>query len=295
VRVAAVDLVTAGEAFEDLIFVGLPRLPRLGEELKTSTFVRTLGGGVLITAVAAARLGTRCRVVSGLSPAATDLLRRERIRATDLRRHGEPHAVSAALSTPHNRTFVTFNGVNDHLEQRLLRGLARVAARHVHFAFYPRACARWRTVIRALRRRGVTTSWDFGWNEALAADPVFPQLVGELDYLMVNEQEATLYSRTRGLSQAVRFWKQQTRATILKLGPRGSRWLASDLDIAEPAPRVRVVDSTGAGDAFNGGFLAARLAGRSPRASLRAGNRIGAQSTRAPGGIAGLPRPRQHP
>ena len=47
------ELVTAGEAFEDLIFVGLPRLPRPGEEIKTSTFMATVGGGAIITAVAA--------------------------------------------------------------------------------------------------------------------------------------------------------------------------------------------------------------------------------------------------
>ena len=44
-RVPAVDLVTAGEAFEDLIFSGLSRLPRAGEEIRTSRFARTVGGG----------------------------------------------------------------------------------------------------------------------------------------------------------------------------------------------------------------------------------------------------------
>ncbi|MGH7394804.1 MAG: carbohydrate kinase family protein, partial [Candidatus Methylomirabilales bacterium] len=62
-------LVCAGEAFEDLVFFGLPRVPAPGEELKTSSVLRTVGGGALITAVAAARLGTRTRVVSGLGEA----------------------------------------------------------------------------------------------------------------------------------------------------------------------------------------------------------------------------------
>ncbi|HQZ38127.1 MAG TPA: hypothetical protein PLH72_03715 [Vicinamibacterales bacterium] len=41
------DLVTVGEAFEDLIFLGLRRLPKPGEEVKTSHFARTVGGGAL--------------------------------------------------------------------------------------------------------------------------------------------------------------------------------------------------------------------------------------------------------
>jgi sugar/nucleoside kinase (ribokinase family) len=44
-----VKLICAGEAFEDLIFVGLSRLPELGEEIKTDRFESTIGGGAVIT------------------------------------------------------------------------------------------------------------------------------------------------------------------------------------------------------------------------------------------------------
>lgn len=285
-----VDLLTAGEAFEDLIFLDLPRLPAPGEEIKTSRFVRTVGGGALITAVAAARAGVRAAVVSALSPAAVALLEREHIVATDLRRPDELPAISAALSTKSNRSFVTFNGVNDRLEPRLLAPVRSAAARHVHLAFFPARCARWVSVVEALRRTGIATSWDFGWNEKLLDDPAFWRLLGALDYVFVNEQEAMLYTGRRSLREAFGEWKGSTRVTIVKLGPRGSRWIARDLEVDEPAPAIRAVDTTGAGDAFNGGFLAARLAGRTPKLSLRAGNRMGALSTRAAGGIDGLPR-----
>ena len=94
-----VDLVTLGEAFEDLIFLDLPRLPRLGEEIKTDRFVRSPGGGAVITAVAASRLGSRCRVVSGLGDGVKAVLRREGVEVHDLRRDGEDPALTAALST----------------------------------------------------------------------------------------------------------------------------------------------------------------------------------------------------
>jgi sugar/nucleoside kinase (ribokinase family) len=288
--VSGVDLLTAGEAFEDLIFFDLPRLPRPGEEIKTSRFMRTVGGGAVITAIAAARLGVRCRVVSGLSPAASALLTRERVQFADVRRRSELPAISAALSTPRNRSFVTYNGVNDWLEPRLMRPIRGTDARHVHFAFFPARCARWLPVIAALGRRGVSTSWDFGWNEGLLDDREFYRLVASLDYVLLNEQEAILYARTRTLRRAFAFWKSQARVSVIKRGRRGSRWIARELEIEEAAPIVRPVDTTGAGDAFNGGFLAARLRGQPPRQSLRAGNRVGALSTRAAGGIDALPR-----
>ncbi|MBA3296331.1 MAG: carbohydrate kinase family protein [Acidobacteria bacterium] len=283
------SLLTIGEAFEDLVFLDLERLPRAGEEIKTSRFVQTIGGGAVITAVAAARLGVRCEIWSGLSDTASARLTRERVRVTNLRRRGEPHAVSAALSTRMNRSFVTYNGVNDELESRLLARMARVRARHVHFAFYPRDCDAWADVVMRLRARGLTTSWDFGWNEGLLEDRGLADLLRALDILFINEQEALLYSRKRTLSGALDIWRSFDNPVVLKLGPRGSRCVSTSIDVTAAAPRVKVVDTTGAGDAFNGGFLAAALHGASIPGALKMGNRMGALSTRKAGGLDGLP------
>jgi sugar/nucleoside kinase (ribokinase family) len=134
-------MLSAGEAFEDLGFVGLPRLPGFGEEVRTDNFSASIGGGAIITAIAAARLGLPVSVASGLSPAAEARLRAEGIGVTNLRRPGEPHAVSAALSTTSERAFVTFDGVNTRLEPRVARAIASTRATPVHLARYPRDCA----------------------------------------------------------------------------------------------------------------------------------------------------------
>ncbi|MFZ0881358.1 MAG: PfkB family carbohydrate kinase, partial [Candidatus Acidiferrales bacterium] len=51
-------LVVFGEFFFDLVFYDLPRVPRMGEEVKTTSFARFPGGGLATTALVAARLGT---------------------------------------------------------------------------------------------------------------------------------------------------------------------------------------------------------------------------------------------
>ena len=285
-------LLTAGEAFEDLVFVGLERLPAPGEEIKTDTFHATVGGGAVITAVAAARLGVPTAIVSALSAPAVARLRRERVRVHNLRQPREPHAISAALSTTTDRAFVTFNGVNRVLEPRLLAALRTTTAGHVHLALTPHDLPAWTRLIKRLKRARVTVSWDFGWSESLAERPELPALMDALDLVFVNELEAPLYARVNALDDAYPPLRARRCAVIVKLGSVGSRWLRAGPagDVVMPAPRVTPVDTTGAGDAFSAGFLSAWLRGGAPAHCLATGNAVGAGSTAAAGGLDALPR-----
>ena len=279
------QLLCAGEAFEDLIFVGLERLPELGEEIKTDRFTATIGGGAVITSVKAARLGMRTQLISALGDAAVTRLKKERVAVTNLRRKHEPHAITAALSTAGDRAFVTFNGVNSQLEVRLARLIPRAKASHVHLCFYPHDCAHWTAIVSRLRKRGITTSWDFGWNEPLTNDRGLTDLIDALDFVFVNEHEARLYTGSTTLEQSIPEWRARKAITIVKLGEAGAVWLAPDRDIHADAPSVNVVDTTGAGDSFNAGFLVAWMNGKPPGQCLTAGNRAGAASTRQAGGL----------
>jgi sugar/nucleoside kinase (ribokinase family) len=284
-----VQLVSIGEAFDDFIFYDLPRLPRPGEELKTSRFARVPGGGAITTAVTAARLGISTRVVSALSDVGRAWLRDERIAFRDLRRPGEQPAITVAISTARDRSFVTYNGVNDVLERRLLevaRRLrpGRMEAAHVHCAFYPARCRRWIPIVRGLKARGFRVSWDFGWNPSLTEDRGLVELLGELNIVFVNDSEARLYSRQASRASVFAWWRRTTAATVIKLGPRGAAYVSLHAVVRAPAARVRTVDTTGAGDAFNGGFLAAYLRGQDVGVCLRAGNVAGARATKQAGG-----------
>lgn len=287
---ARVDLLTVGEAFEELVFGGLQRLPSLGEEVRSTRLTQTFGGGAVRTAVAASRLGINTRVVTSSSAGAVAFLKSERVSVRNLRQPNEADAVTVALSTREDRSLVTFSGTNDKLEPRILQALRSELARHVHFAFCPQDCKRWIPIARNLRDHGVGTSWDFGWNPPLLDDEEFHALAGKVDYVFMNGPEALLYSRRDTMEAAIAFWKTQAPNVVIKLGSKGSRWVSDTFDLAGRPRRVKAVDTTGAGDAFNGGFLCGRLREFSPEATLRLANFVGAMSTRLPGGIAGLPR-----
>src|SRR6185295_19824222 len=105
--------------------------------------------------------------------------------------------------TSRDRRFVTFNGVNDRLPNRIRTLLPRIGARHIHFAFVPRPCRPWIAAVDRLRRRGVTTSWDFGWDDRLARDPHLRVLAGAVDYLFLNRAEMLMYGGRRTVRRAL--------------------------------------------------------------------------------------------
>jgi ribokinase len=285
------DLLTVGEAFDDVVFAGLPRLPRPGEELRVPAVSYHAGGGAIITAIAAARLGIRVESLSAASDRVAAILRREGVRLLNLRASDEQPALTVALSMPRDRAFVTFEGVNRLLEPRLIDRVrqAKRLPRHVHFALGPRRCSRWVPVLQQLRKRGVTTSWDFGWHQGLTADAALPRLLAQLDWVFVNEQEATHYTAAKTITSAPQRWRALAKGTVIKRGARGAMAITQGGVLAQPTTKVRVVDTTGAGDAFNGGFLAAQLAGAPLGDCIRLGNFAGTASVRAPGGVDGLP------
>jgi ribokinase len=124
----------------------------------------------------------------------------------------------------------------------------------------------------------------------LLQDDNFLPLVWALDYVFLNEQEALLYSQRTSMRAAIRFWQRHPKAVVIKLGAKGSRLISGEARMRSKPLRVKVVDTTGAGDAFNGGFLYALLRGQTLPKCLEMGNRVGALSTQMAGGIDGLPR-----
>jgi len=81
---------------------------------------------------------------------------------------------------------------------------------------------------------------------------------------------------TEDLETAARAIGAGRRAVVMRRGADGARAFDPDGVVDAPAFPVTAVNSVGAGDAFNGGFIAARLEGCSMREALRWGNAVAA-------------------
>lgn len=292
-------LVCAGEFFTDLIFFDLKALPTLGEEIKTDAFASSPGGGAAITAIAAARLGCPAELVTVWGDSMLEAEARKRLEeagvslaGSRLRPGAEP-GVTVAVSTREDRCFLTSPGANRFVAAHLVEAetLNRIGhARHVHFALVPDRWEPFLNAIERLQQGGTTVSWDLGWDPAAGRSADFQDLRRQLDVLFLNETEALRYADARSPQEALARFAPARNTVVIKRSAAGAMACSEGGAPAEVAGiAVDAVETTGAGDAFNGGFLHAWMAGMSLEKALWAGNICGGLSTRAAGGVQALP------
>ena len=135
--------------------------------------------------------------------------------------------------------------------------------------------------LAALREEEISISLDVVFNERMD-DPdlraVLWQMMPNLDYFLCNDFEAFRLTGLDDPIQAAQNLKGRGAGNVIvKLGEKGS-WLEADSGGEPiPAPQVEVVDTTGAGDAFAAGFVAALVRGDDVASACRAGNQAGAR------------------
>ena len=130
-------------------------------------------------------------------------------------------------------------------------------------------------LVNRARDAGVTVCFDVNhrprlWGEAAAAAALDP-FVRRADIVFTGRDEAAaLWGTTDAASVRQRF--PEPGELVVKDGATGATAFAGGEAAFEPSPPVEVVDAVGAGDAFAGGYLAARLGGAPLRMRLRAGH-----------------------
>lgn len=139
------------------------------------------------------------------------------------------------------------------------------------------------------REKGLSVSIDTGWDARGEWMDALGPCLAHADVLFVNEDEAReLTGRCDPIEAAGVFQEYGVKDVVVKLGPAGCLIRTRDGVIESPAFQVDVVDTTGAGDCFAGGFLAALDHGFSFPEAARFANAVGALSVQKFGGTPGL-------
>ena len=291
-------LVVVGEFFLDLIFYALPDLPRLGEEVKTRHFAQLPGGGLATTSLVASSLGTPTSAIARVgedarsSPAWRSLEQNKVFVDACEFSPTLPTARTVCAAFNGDRMMITHDIINQHLDNLLSRPAAQQAlrkAKHVHLACALWPIAPWLAWIKRLRAQGLSVSADIGWNPEMFKSPSLPRLLRELNLSFPNEIEARAITREKTTERALKKLADWIPMPLIKLGTAGSVAIQNGSVVRVAPLQVRSIDATGAGDAFNGGFLHGYLAGWNLEDCLRAGNVCGALATTGAGGSSVLP------
>jgi sugar/nucleoside kinase (ribokinase family) len=114
--------------------------------------------------------------------------------------------------------------------------------------------------------------------------PNFLAWTAGADLLFANREEAEILSGTPKLGEQMQILGQRYERVVIKLGGAGAAYgTRAGVDLAQPAPVVDVVDTSGAGDAFAAAFIAAELKGKKPEACLASGIEAGSRAVQTVG------------
>ena len=191
-----------------------------------------------------------------------------------------------------DRAMITSRGALDELEASAVPAALVAASRHVHassFFLQPRLAPGLRGLFEAARAAGAGTSLDLNWDPAERWQDGLTEVLPLVDILFVNAAEAAAVSGAPDPAVAATVLAARGPLPVIKLGAAGA--LAHDgcRLVRVDAPVVDVVDTVGAGDTFDAGFLCGRLSGWTVGRSLVLGVVCGSLSTRSAGGVAAQP------
>ena len=193
-----------------------------------------------------------------------------------------PTGVCVVLVAPGGeRTMLPDAGANDGLRETDLPGELLGPGAHLHVAGYALLRAGSQPAARAAIERAVAAGMTVSVDPSSAAllSPEFLTLVAGAGLLLPNAEEASVLAGETDPGRAARVLAGRIREVVVTLGQDGALWTdGAELRCSGAQPVRGVRDSTGAGDAFAAGLLAARLRGAPPEEALAEGCRLAAEA-----------------
>lgn len=275
-----------GNANLDLVTGSIDDWPEWGTEVFLPRSDFRIGGSAANTALVLQRLGHPAGLISAAGDdVAGGMIARQFAGPLDrIATRREPTSISVGvLRTGGERSFFSTNGHLDGLDAAFFSAALEdwplsgaIALVSGGFAL-PGLMAEQTTFLQQLRARGATIAIDPGWpgeGWSEAAIDNARAWIGLADHILLNDKEALGLSGENAVHAACRALAPHMRpaaALVVKRGPEGAACYRHRNYIIEQAHALDVIDTVGAGDAFNAGYLSAVAEGGSDRAALRRG------------------------
>jgi sugar/nucleoside kinase (ribokinase family) len=287
------DIVVVGELNPDLILSGNVE-PAFGQvEKLVDNFTLTMGSSSGIFACGAARLGLRVAFIGKVGKDQFGRYIKE-----DLENHGvdtsgvimDEHShtgISVILARGNDRAILTYPGAIPELRFDEIKPEWVTRARHLHLAAY--------FILDALRpdaarlfdlawHSGMTTSLDTNYDPSGKWDGGLQETLQRTDIFLPNETEGCAIAGEKDTARALQKLSTQVKTVVMKLGADGVMMHYGGQVYREKSLPVKVVDTVGAGDSFDAGFLYGFLKGWEPQRTLKLAAVCGSLSTLKAGG-----------
>ena len=292
-----IDILVAGEINPDLILTGdvKPEFDQV-EKLVTSATL-TVGSSSVIFACGAARLGLR---VAFIGVCGDDVFGRFMLAEMQKRNVNVDHVIirtagqtglSVILNREADRAILTHPGLIADLQASDIADSLLAQTRHLHVASYFLQ-TKLQPDLPALFQRahalGLSTSLDTNY------DPSekwmgFDDLLAITNVFLPNEAEAKSLTGAENVEEAANRLGSKVEALALKLGKDGALGISKSQRVRVESIPAKVVDTVGAGDSFDAGFIYGYLNGWELKKSLQLACVCGALSTQRAGGTEGQP------
>jgi len=288
------DVSVVGELNLDLILSGLPPKLELEREHLAKHLSITLGSSSAIFTHNLALLGNRLGFSSAigcdaLGEIALQFLRDSGTDVAGVRKfEGKQTGLTTILPIGAERYILTYPGTMFEMEFAHLNPDYVFDARHLHLSsYYLHRALRPRIpeLFRAAKAKRLTTSLDTNDDpEDTWADDLL-KVLPFVDVFLPNEKEACKIAQTDNLERAMEILAEQVSVLVVKLGRAGAVARRRSERFRVEALRVEAVDSVGAGDSFDAGFVHGLTRGWGIEECLKFASLTGALSTTRAGGI----------
>ncbi len=287
------DLSVVGELNLDLVLYGLPEHLELDREHLASDLRLTLGSSSAIFAHNFALLGNRVAFHSAIGDDPLGELCLSRLAESGAnvsgvqKFRGKQTGLTVILPRPQKRFILTYLGVMAEMRFEDLDLDHVFAARHLHLSsFFLQRALRPRVpdLFRLAKQAGLSTSLDTNDDPEDRWERDVLEVLKWVDVLLPNEHEACRLAGTDDPLRAAETLAEKVPLIVMKRGERGVlARRGSELFEALP-PKTETVDTIGAGDSFDAGFLHQFIRGAKLEDCVQFGNLTGAFSTTRQGG-----------
>ena len=278
------DVICLGDINLDILYY-IDTLPSLGSESTASKMVISSGGAAANVATALARLGFKVGFVGALGKDIVgkflyDELAKENIDLSSIVWKDEFSGImSIAVTRDGERTIIGFRGANKLLDMKDIIEDYVTSSKTIFISGYalleePQKSATLK-VINLARSNGVKIFIDICEPLANYGASKLLQIIGEVSCIFMNLKEFEILFKKR-MDHVRCSLKKYVKVIVVKMGKYGAKALTLNSEVKANAFSIKVIDTTGAGDAFDAGFIAGFLKQLSLKESLILANALAA-------------------